>query len=91
MFRTLRLGNGVAPVETSGPEAAAPPKENEVLWVDLEEFEDKDLAVLQQCFGFHPLAIEDCANRKQRAKLDDYDGYLFIVVHEIRMGQGGAV
>jgi magnesium transporter len=34
-------------------------------------------------FSFHPLTIEDCLHGGQRPKLEDYDGYLFLVLHAI--------
>jgi magnesium transporter len=32
-------------------------------------------------FGFHPLAVEDSETFDQRAKMDDYDDFIFIVVY----------
>ena len=89
MFRAMTLAGGAGPIQHTGPEAAVMPKKGEVCWIDLENFDEKDLALLQQRFGFHPLAIEDCANRKQRPKIDEYDGHLFVVIHEISLGHGG--
>jgi len=53
------------------------------LWVDicgpaLEEMEE-----VARCFSFHPLTIEDCLHGGQRPKVEDYDGYLFVVLHAI--------
>ncbi len=42
-----------------------------------------DVALLQQianAFGMHPLALEDVGNTHQRAKVDDYEDQLFVVV-----------
>ncbi|MBI4758661.1 MAG: magnesium/cobalt transporter CorA, partial [Chloroflexi bacterium] len=36
--------------------------------------------------GFHPLAIEDCRTQNQRPKLEEYPGYLFLVLHAPRAG-----
>jgi magnesium transporter len=36
---------------------------------------------LEQSFQFHPLTIEDCRQHDARAKLSEYDGYLFITLH----------
>jgi len=89
MFRTMKLVGGAEPIQQTGPEAVAMPAQGETCWIDLEKFDDKDLALLQQRFGFHPLAIEDCAHREQRPKIDEYDEHLFVVVHEIAMGSAG--
>ena len=59
-FRALKLCEGdTSSVLKTGLEAIAQPGEGETLWIDLENFEDGDLAILQERFGFHPLAIED--------------------------------
>ena len=90
MFRAMKLVGAAGPTQLTGPEAVAMPTQGEICWIDLENFDDKDLALLQQRFGFHPLAIEDCASRKQRPKIDEYDGHLFVVIHEISLGHSGA-
>ncbi len=50
-------------------------------WLDLQQPASSDLELLQDLFGFHPLALEDSWNFGQRPKLDDYDGYVFLVVY----------
>lgn len=55
----------------------------ELLWVDVCHPSDDDLRVLQQEFGFHPLAMEDVARRNQRPKVDSYDGYSLLVFYGI--------
>ena len=59
-----------------------------VLWVDVEQPTDADLQRLEREFGFHPLAVEDCRNRHQRPKVDEYPGYYFIVLYEAAMEDG---
>jgi magnesium transporter len=51
-------------------------------WLDLAGL-DHDTAetVLQDTFGFHPLAVEDAEHFGQRPKLDSYDGYVLMVVY----------
>jgi Mg2+ and Co2+ transporter CorA len=41
----------------------------------------QDFAVLRGVFEFHPLALEDSEDFGQRAKLDDYDDFVFLVVY----------
>ena len=36
---------------------------------------------LAQRFGWHPLDLEDVLSKRQRPKVDEYDDYLFIVLH----------
>jgi magnesium transporter len=50
-------------------------------WLDLHRPIQEDFAVLRDVFGFHPLALEDSEHFGQRAKLDDYDDYVFLVVY----------
>ncbi|MFH1208512.1 MAG: magnesium/cobalt transporter CorA [Candidatus Omnitrophota bacterium] len=60
-----------------------------LLWVDLEtpnEFEEETLV---EIFNFHPLAVEDCITDQSHPKLDDYEEYLFMVVHALTLKQKG--
>ena len=50
-------------------------------WIDLPRPSENDFAVLRDVFGFHPLALEDSEHFGQRAKLDDYDDFIFLVVY----------
>jgi magnesium transporter len=50
-------------------------------WLDLERPDGDDFEILRDVFGFHALAVEDSEHFDQRAKLDDYDDFLFIVVY----------
>jgi len=50
-------------------------------WIDLHQPTEADFAVLRDVFHFHPLALEDSEHFGQRAKLDDYDDYVFLVVY----------
>lgn len=52
-------------------------------WVDLEQPDDEESALLTDFFGFHPLAVEDCLNRLQRPKMDHYKEFTFFVLHSI--------
>jgi magnesium transporter len=49
-------------------------------WVDIAEPTDQDLVWLEETYKFHPLTIEDCRHFNQRAKVEEYDGYLFITL-----------
>jgi magnesium transporter len=59
-----------------------------VLWVDVCDPTEDDLACLQEEFSLHPLAIEDVRHRHQRPKLEQYPSHAFIVaytaaIHEV--------
>ena len=50
-------------------------------WLDLQQPGPEDFAVLRDVFGFHPLALEDSEHFGQRAKLDEYGDFVFLVVY----------
>jgi magnesium transporter len=50
-------------------------------WLDLDRPSEADFQILREVFKFHPLAIEDSEQFDQRAKLDEYDDFVFIVVY----------
>ena len=49
-------------------------------WLDVHDPQAGDLEILREEFGFHPLSLEDSWRFGQRPKIDDYDGYVFLVV-----------
>lgn len=53
-------------------------------WVDFDNPTEEEAYLLEKVFHFHPLAIEDCMHFLQRPKLDEYDGYSFLVLHALR-------
>jgi magnesium transporter len=59
-----------------------------VVWLDLEVPTKGELAMLQEEFGLHPLAIEDAVHRNQRTKVEAYEGYSFLVLHSITWRDG---
>src|SRR3954467_14511091 len=50
-------------------------------WINIERPRQIDRAWLEEHFDFHPLASADVFSRNQRPKVDEYDGYLFVVLH----------
>src|SRR5918996_704371 len=50
-------------------------------WINIERPRQVDQAWLAERFDFHPLDYEDVLSRNQRPKVDEYDDYLFIVLH----------
>ncbi len=62
--------------------------EGNLLWLDIDTTVVSDLALLREEFGFHELALEDALRPQQRAKLDTYDGYSFLIFYTIGIGGG---
>jgi magnesium transporter len=50
-------------------------------WINIEHPRQIDRAWLEEHFDFHPLDYEDVYSRNQRPKVDEYEGYLFVVLH----------
>ncbi len=59
--------------------------EEELVWADFEAPTDSENELLTSVFNFHPLAIEDCVAESHLPKVDDYEEYLFLVVHGARL------
>jgi magnesium transporter len=63
-----------------------------VTWVNVVGVHDVEvLQRLGQCFGLHPLVLEDIPNTEERAKLEDYDDYIFIVAKAFDTGEDNQV
>ncbi|HEY4632868.1 MAG TPA: magnesium transporter CorA family protein [Candidatus Limnocylindrales bacterium] len=66
------------------PETIAEPEVVEAAglrWIHIESPRTADRDWLEEHFDFHPLDMEDVYSRNQRPKLDQYDDYVFIVLH----------
>jgi magnesium transporter len=50
-------------------------------WLDLDQPNAEDFKILTDVFKFHPLAVEDSEDFGQRAKIDEYDDFVFLVVY----------
>jgi len=52
-----------------------------VHWINVEGIHDVNtIEKLGSCFGIHPLVLEDILNTGQRPKIENYEGYTYIVV-----------
>lgn len=58
--------------------------EDAQIWVDLEQATAEETkTMLEGIFNFHPLAIEDCISPSEQPKIDEYEGYVFMVIHAV--------
>jgi magnesium transporter len=55
--------------------------ENEVVWLDLADSGTDTIDVLRDVFKFHPLAVENARNFRQRPKAEDFDDFTYIVAY----------
>ncbi len=52
-----------------------------ITWIDIDGLHQIEiLEKLGECYGFHPLVLEDILNTDQRPKMEDYGDYLYIVL-----------
>jgi len=58
-----------------------------MVWLDLRDPDQDDLAVLQEEFGLHPVAIEDAVQMHERPKLDRYRSHLFLAAYAVHLNQ----
>lgn len=55
-----------------------------ILWIDLTApTPEETKEVLELLFEFHPLAIEDCVTLSELPKIEDYEDYLFMIMHSV--------
>lgn len=82
----IRRRNSAASVADLVPELNAEPRVEQVeyagtRWINVEQPGPAEEAWLRENFDFHDLDFEDVRSRNQRPKIDEYDEYLFIVLH----------
>ncbi|MEY9893871.1 magnesium transporter [Catenulispora sp. MAP12-49] len=89
MSRTRLYRNGVLEAENFDPaqisEHLADP--SSVVWFDLCEPTEEDLAAVSEELGLHPLAVEDAVHEHQRPKLDRYASHLFLTAYAVDLDE----
>ena len=88
MLRTIRFNETSAKL-IENQSRVKPPGPGEICWIDLQQYQPEELHALGDAMGFHQLAIADCEHPIERAKLDDYEKYLFIVMHSMNLNVNG--
>ena len=76
------------PVEAAAELLARP---EGLVWLDVPAWDDAAERVLREVFGFHTLAIGDCAQRNQVPKVHVYTDHVFLVLHSPHAGAVGHV
>ena len=86
----IKRPDGSISNDTSSESLAAAVKDRQtIFWLDMLKPTDEEYALLDEVFGFHPLAIEDSINYSQRPKIESYQhvgdacnvGYFYMVFH----------
>ncbi len=65
-------------------------KPGTISWVDVEGL--RDVSAIQKIsdnIGLHPLVLEDILNVEQRPKMEEFDGYIYIVLKMFHTAKGG--
>jgi magnesium transporter len=60
-----------------------------VIWHDLRDPNDPELDLLAERYQLHPLHIEDCRHRNQRAKIEETPDYIFVVLKPVHISETG--
>lgn len=92
MIRCLYYAGEGSPVVGVPPERVAEVVRGGVglLWLDLGGEDHTESEALLTGFGFHPLAIDDALRESHVPKVDDYEDYLYIVLHAIQFQPEGS-
>jgi magnesium transporter len=80
-------GNGAPTgIETADALRAALAAEKTSVWIDFYQATPEEVALLSETFGLDPLTVEDCVSNLHHPKIDDFETYLYVVVHGVRAG-----
>lgn len=87
MIKTRVYKDGALESEDFDPDLVSDYLEDprSVVLLDMESPSEKELNVLAQEFGLHPLAIEDALHSHQKPKVEKYPNHLFVVLYAAEM------
>lgn len=74
-------GESIVELKTDDPQVCLDHLKTETCtWINIDGLHDVALLdVIAKGIGLHPLVLEDIVNTNQRPKLEEYDGYVFLV------------
>ncbi len=64
---------------------------SEIVWADCAGPSDEDVRMMSEVFKFHPLAIEDTRNQRQRPKIEEFEDHLFLILNAITLNKEDGV
>ncbi|MBR3628227.1 MAG: magnesium transporter CorA family protein [Elusimicrobia bacterium] len=90
MIRSIYVNNGVCQQEESIENInKIYNNEPSLLWVDITlekgDLSTDEIALLTDTFKFHELSVEDCLFPLYNPKVEEFDNYLFVNTHGIRL------
>src|SRR5882757_10035783 len=62
-----------------------------LIWVELQRRDDACDVLLSQQLKLHPLTIEDIWATRSQPKLEDYEDYLYLIIHGIAGTKAGDI
>ncbi len=84
MFKAFACVPGGQAVEIAKEEVAARLADGTShVWIDISSPVDEHMPFLEETMQFHTLAVEDILHPRMLPKVDQFDNYLFIVLHDI--------
>jgi magnesium transporter len=60
-------------------------KKDDFIWIGLHEPDDATLALIQNQFGLHELAVEDALDPRHLPKMESYGDHLFVVARTLHL------
>jgi Mg2+ and Co2+ transporter CorA len=85
-------------ISSAGIEAHAPAgvpallrRDTGFVWVDIPHADEAACQLLQDAFGFHPLAVRACRERSHVPKLHAYTDHAFVILNSPEVGHAGHV
>lgn len=90
MIRAIYLSNGVCDYEFEVEQISNTYKKGSTLmWVDITlekgDLSTDEISLLTDTFKFHELSVEDCLFPLYNPKVEEFDNYLFVSTHSIRL------
>jgi magnesium transporter len=80
--------NGKTEKVTAIDRAWLDPAAGVTFWADLQAPSVPESLILSDTMGFHPLAVEDAMSALQYPKVEAYEAYLYVVLHDIDFAPG---
>lgn len=58
-------------------------RQRKKFWVDMTNPSANEVALMQEIFGLHPITSEDILTHNTRAKIEEFDTYIFVILYGI--------
>lgn len=58
-------------------------RQRKKIWIDVTDPTQNEVALLQEIFSLHPITVEDILTINTRAKIEEFENYIFVVLYGI--------